>query len=154
VLPAFQSFLDAHRDDIWRFLVSTVGRQEAEDCFQETCLAALRAYPNLDNGTNLKSWVLTIAYRKAIDARRATVRRRRAATETVARVDSAAADGVDPDLWRAIRRLPERQRTAVIYRYVNDLAYKDIAEAMSCSVEAARRSVHEGIKKLREVINR
>ena len=43
--PPFQRFLDAHRDDVWRFLVAAVGRDAADDCFQETFMAALRAYP-------------------------------------------------------------------------------------------------------------
>ena len=45
--PPFQRFLDAHREDVWRFLVASVGRDAADDCFQETFLAALRAYPRL-----------------------------------------------------------------------------------------------------------
>ena len=43
--PPFQRFLDAHREDVWRFLVASVGRDAADDCFQETFLSALRAYP-------------------------------------------------------------------------------------------------------------
>ena len=69
-LPPFQRFLDAHRDAVWRFLVSSVGRDEAEDCFQETFIAALRAYPRLRADSNLRAWVLTIAHRKALDAHR------------------------------------------------------------------------------------
>jgi DNA-directed RNA polymerase specialized sigma24 family protein len=37
----------------------------------------------------------------------------------------------------------------VIYRFVNDLPYRDIARLLGCSEEAARRSVHEALKKLR-----
>jgi len=63
--PPFQRFLDAHRDLVWRFLVSSVGPVDAEDCFQETFLAALRAYPRLRAGSNLRAWVLTIAQQGA-----------------------------------------------------------------------------------------
>ena len=49
----------------------------------------------------------------------------------------------------AVRDLPAKQRAAVLHRYVNDLAYVDIGRVMGCSEEAARRSVHEGLKKLR-----
>ena len=74
-LPPFQSFLDAHRDAVWRFLVRSVGRAEAEDCFQETFIAALRAYPRLRPDSNLSAWVLTIAHRKALDSHHARSRR-------------------------------------------------------------------------------
>ena len=43
--PPFQRFLDAHREDVWRYLVAAVGREAADDCFQETFIAAMRAYP-------------------------------------------------------------------------------------------------------------
>src|SRR5947209_10870428 len=70
-LPPFQRFLDAHRDLVWRFLVRAVGHTEAEDCFQETFIAALRAYPRVRADSNLRAWVLTIAHRKALDSHRA-----------------------------------------------------------------------------------
>ena len=46
---------------------------------------------------------------------------------------------------------PAKQRAAVVHRYVNDLPYADIGAVLGCSTDAARRSVHEGLKKLREV---
>ncbi|MDQ4124829.1 MAG: RNA polymerase sigma factor, partial [Actinomycetota bacterium] len=71
-LPPFQVLLDSYKDDVHRFLVGLVGPTDADDCFQETFLAALRAYPSLRNGLNLKAWLLTIAHRKAIDRARRT----------------------------------------------------------------------------------
>ena len=62
--------MDEHRDDVWRFVAAVAGPQEADDCFQETFLAALRGYPKLRNATNLKGWLMTIAYRKAVDSHR------------------------------------------------------------------------------------
>ena len=70
-LPPFQRFVDEHRDEVWRFLVASAGRNEAEDCFQETFISALRAYPRLRADSNPRAWVLKIAHRKAIDAHRA-----------------------------------------------------------------------------------
>src|SRR5438874_4599929 len=67
-VPPFQRFLDEHGPAVHGFLVASVGRHEADDRFQEAFLAALRAYPRLENADNLRSWALTIAHRKAIDA--------------------------------------------------------------------------------------
>ena len=72
--PPFQRFLDAHREDVWRFLVASVGRDAADDCFQETFLSAMRAYPRM-RPDNPRAWVLTIAHRKALDHFRARKRR-------------------------------------------------------------------------------
>ena len=153
--PPFQRFLDAHRDDVWRFLVSAVGRAEAEDCFQETFVAALRAYPRLRADSNLRAWVLTIAHRKSLDAHRARARRALPMEDPAALDIRAAACPPPPDhaLWGAVEELPARQRSAVVLRYVADLPHSEIAAAIGCSEEAARRSLHEGLSKLRKVVS-
>jgi RNA polymerase sigma factor (sigma-70 family) len=153
-LPPFQRFLDGHREVVWRFLVSTVGPLDAEDCFQETFISALRAYPRLRADSNLRAWVLTIAHRKALDAHRARARRPLPVAEPDA-VESASAPAPaarDEELWRAVGALPARQRSAVLLRYVADLPHSDIATAIGCSEQAARRSLHEGLTKLRKVV--
>jgi RNA polymerase sigma factor (sigma-70 family) len=156
-LPPFQSFLDANRDAVWRFLVSSVGRTEAEDCFQETFIAALRGYPRLRARAgehNLRAWVLTIAHRKALDAHRSRARRALPVAEPEVVADAPAGDrqGRDEALWEAVHGLPDRQRSAVVLRFVADLPHREIAAAIGCSEEAARRSLHEGLTKLRKVV--
>ena len=154
-LPPFQRFLDAHRDDVWRFLVASVGPDAAEDCFQETFLSALRAYPRLRADSNARAWVLTIAYRKALDYHRARTRR---AIPVEAVPDVAASPGpeLEPQdgVWERVRELPPKQRAALLLRFAGDLSHREVAAALGCSEEAARRSAHEGLKKLREEITR
>jgi RNA polymerase sigma factor (sigma-70 family) len=153
-LPPFQRFLDTHREVVWRFLRSAVGPADAEDCFQETFIAALRAYPRLRADSNLRAWVLTIAHRKALDAHRDRGRRALPVADPAAVEDRAqvSAEPRDAALWDAVHTLPARQRSAVVLRYVGDLPHRDIAVAIGCSEEAARRSLHEGLAKLREVV--
>ena len=134
--------------------MSLVGRAEAEDCFQETFVAALRAYPRLRADSNLRAWVLTIAHRKALDAHRGRTRRPLALADPTA-VDARAAPSPPPRdeaLWDAVGELPARQRSAVVLRYVADLPHRDIAAAIGCSEEAARRSLHEGLSRLRKMV--
>lgn len=158
-LPPFQSFLDSHRDLVWRFLVSSVGPLEAEDCFQETFVSALRAYPQLRAGSNLRAWVMTIAHRKALDTHRSRARRALpvAEPELLERPgdDGGAPHGGERDeaLWEAVGLLPERQRSAVVLRYLADLPHREIASVIGCSEEAARRSLHEGLCKLRRTVS-
>ena len=148
-LPPFQRLLDAYAEDVYGFLSATVGATDADDCFQETFLAALRAYPRLRHADNLRSWLLTIAHRKAIDAHRARDRRAVPVAEVPERPAKPPRD-VDPELWSAVRVLPPKQRAAVAHRFVNDLPYRDIAVVMSCSEDAARQSVRAGLATLRE----
>ena len=152
VAQPFQRFLDDTRDDVWRFLVAAVGRQEADDCFQETYMAALRAYPKLRPGSNARAWVLTIAGNKAADHHRATARRP-VPSERLPEGEQNEVAGDDQEIWAQVRRLPDKQRAAILLRYAGDLTHRDVAKALGCSEEAARRSAHEGLEKLRaEVI--
>jgi RNA polymerase sigma factor (sigma-70 family) len=149
-LPPFQTVLDEHSAAVMGILRGAVGRDGAEDCFQETFLAALRAYPQLEDARNLRGWLLTIAHRKAIDHHRAKGRRPTPVAEVP---ETAGANGVpEPDerLWAAVGALPPKQRTAVALRYGSDLPHNEIAAALGCSPEAARRSLHEGLKRLRK----
>ncbi len=158
-LPPFQALLDAHARDVHRFLLASVGPVEADDCYQETWLAALRAYPRLREASNLRAWIFTVAHRKAIDHHRARGRRPVPVAETEALAGVAAvtatapAPGLPPDaggLWSQVAALPDKQRTAVALRFVTDAAYAEIATVMDTSEEAARRNVHEGLKRLRK----
>ncbi len=154
-LPPFQRFLDTERDVVWRFLVSSVGRTEADDCFQETFISALRAYSRLRADSNLRAWVLTIAHRKALDAHRGRARRALPVAEPAAVQDRAAVAEPhehDGELWDAVGALPERQRSAVVLRFMADLPHREIAAAIGCSEDAARRSLHEGLAKLRKAV--
>jgi RNA polymerase sigma factor (sigma-70 family) len=152
-LPPFQRFLDAHRDVVWRFLVSCVGADQADDCFQETFIAALRAYPRLRPDSDPRAWVLTIAHRKALDAHRANIRRALPVADPADHTTVNPASEDHDELWQAVRELPARQRSAVVLRYLGDLPHRDIATAIGCSEPAARRSLHEGLTKLRKAMN-
>jgi RNA polymerase sigma factor (sigma-70 family) len=153
-LPPFQAAVDEHRDAVARFIVASVGRQEADDCLQETLLSALRAYPRLRPGSNVRAWLFTIARNKAMDTHRSRKRQPvpvgAAVDETGHGGDEVRADGPDEELWTAVRDLPPKQRAAVVLRYVNDLSHREIAAVLDCSEAAARRSLHEGLAKLRE----
>jgi RNA polymerase sigma factor (sigma-70 family) len=151
-LPAFQLVFDEHAQAVLTFLAGAVGSSEAEDCFQDTMVSALRAYPRLADASNLRGWLITIARRKAIDAHRSRARRPVPVADPE---PSAALDPVlepDEELWDQVRSLPVKQRKAVVLRFAGDRSYPEIAAAMSTTQDSARQSVHEGLKKLRKEV--
>jgi RNA polymerase sigma factor (sigma-70 family) len=148
-LPPFQLLLQEHRADVYRFLVATAGPSEADDAFQETWIAALRAYPRLRHADNLRAWLFRIAQNKSVDAHRARGRRA-VPVASVPEVAPAPPPEEDPDLWARLRRLPAKQRTAVFCRTVLAMPYEELAVLLDSSEDAARRNVHEGLKRLRE----
>jgi RNA polymerase sigma factor (sigma-70 family) len=147
-LPPFQMLLQEHRTDVYRFLMATAGPGEADDAFQETWIAALRAYPRLRRNDNLRAWLFRIAQNKSIDAHRA--RARRAVPVAAVPEPASSLPDTDPELWDRLRALPTKQRTAVFCRSVLGMPYDELAVLLESSEEAARRNVHEGLKRLRE----
>ncbi|MGC1853718.1 MAG: sigma-70 family RNA polymerase sigma factor [Solirubrobacterales bacterium] len=149
-MPPFQVLLEDHAADVMAVLRGAVGRADAEDCFQETFLAALRAYPRLDDDRNLRGWLLTIAHHKAIDHHRANGRRPLPVAEPEEIAGASTEPELDDGIWVLVGALPPKQRAAVALRYACDLPHTEIAAALGCSPDAARRSLHEGIKRLRK----
>ena len=148
-LPPFQVLLEEHRTDVYRFLVATAGRSDADDCFQETWIAALRAYPRLRRADNLRAWLFRIAQNKTIDLHRSRARRP-VPVAALPEPSAPAPEPADPELWAAVRRLPDKQRTAVFCRSVLGMPYPELADVLESSEDAARRNVFEGLKRLRE----
>jgi RNA polymerase sigma factor (sigma-70 family) len=151
-LPPFQALLDEHRADIYRFCVATVGPSDADDCFQETWISALKAYPDLRRADNLRAWLFRIAQNKSIDAHRARGRRAVPVAAVPERPTSSPTDA-DPELWERVRDLPTKQRTAVFCRSVLGMSYAELAVLLESSEDAARRNVHEGLKRLKEELS-
>ncbi len=145
----FQRFFEQHRDAVWCFCVAAVGRTDADDVFQETFLAALRAYDRRRAGASAGAWVMTIAHHKAIDHHRGAGRRAVPVEELpeVAHHDAESTD--EAEHWARVRTLPPKQRAALTLRYAADLSHAEVARALDCSEQAARRSAHEGLKALR-----
>jgi len=145
VIPPFETFYDAHRDEVYRFLGRRLGRDRAEDVFQETFLRALRAYPTLEHGEHLRAWVFTIASRLVVDE----LRRTRPQGELP---ELAAEDGLPAfeDLAPLTADLPPKERAAVVLRYGYDLAYDEIGAALGSTEQAARQAASAGVRRLRK----
>jgi RNA polymerase sigma factor (sigma-70 family) len=163
-LPPFQALLDEHAADVHRFLVAAVGPHDGADCFQETVIAALRAYPSLRHADNLRGWLFTIAHHKVVDHARSRQRRAVPVAETPETSpplgSAVGANGADPvdglagvvdaELLTAVRALPPKQRTAVVQRYLLDRPYDEVAAVIGCSEDAARQNVRAGLQRLRQ----
>ena len=143
VIPPFESFYVAHRDEVLRYLTRLLG-QRAEDAFQETFLRALRAYDRLRADSQLRAWVFKIATNVAMDELRA---------RPVVQLDSEPIVELHIDAFRDLEHLtdelPPTERAAVVLRYGYDLAYAQIADALGSSEEAARAAASSGVRRLR-----
>lgn len=151
VMKPFEYIVETHGPAVLRFLTGRVGPERAEDCFQETMLAALRSYDEVREPKAVKSWLFTIATRKSIDAYRSAARRPSAGASVEETPDrSAFARPGEKDIWSVVAELPDKQALAVELRYRAGLSHREVGEVMAVSESAARRSVFEGLKRLRE----
>ena len=150
----FERAVTEHGTVVLRVCRAVVGPIEAEDAWSETFLAALRAWPELPDDTNVRAWLVTVAHRKAIDLVRAE-RRHAVPVESMPdrpgpmaeRPDVALADDT---LWSALAALPEKQRQCVAYHHVAGLPHSEVARIVGGSPAAARRAAADGIARLRE----
>jgi RNA polymerase sigma factor (sigma-70 family) len=145
-VPPFEHFYVEHRDVVLGFLRRRLGRQAAEDAFQETFLRALRSYDRLQHGEHLRAWVLTIAARLVIDA----ARRAKPVVGEPGEVPVEDGRPAYAQIEHLADRLPPTERAAVVLRYAYDLAYEDIATALGSTPEAARQAASSGVRRLRQ----
>jgi RNA polymerase sigma factor (sigma-70 family) len=151
VTPPFQTILDRHAGPLLGYLRASVGPAEAEDCFQDTVCAALRSYDrSTPQGSDLRPWLFTIAHGVVVDHHRRAARRRRPMADEPRVSVVTPAEPVDDTVWEALSSLPPKQRSAVVLRVVEDLAYRQVAEIMQISEAAARRNVHVALGRLKE----
>jgi RNA polymerase sigma-70 factor (ECF subfamily) len=147
----FGQLLERHERELFAYAVRISGqRADAEDLYQDTFLAAFRAWPPPRRG-NERAWLYKIATNRMID-------RERRAKRIVANLDDLALaapprdDVTLADLAGAIETLPAGQRAAFVLRKVQGLPYQEIALALECTEEAARARVSEAMKKVKAAV--
>jgi RNA polymerase sigma factor (sigma-70 family) len=151
-MQPFEAIVAEHGPVVMRVCRALLGPVEADDAWSETFLAALRAYPELRPGSNVRGWLVTIAHNKAIDQIRARTRVPVPAGDLPESLRAGSDPGPEPadtELHGALAALPCKQRGAVVYRYLADLSYADVAVLLECTEAAARRSAADGIARLR-----
>ena len=144
-VPPFERFYDEQREPVLVQLRRMLGRDAADDAFQETFLRALRAYPSLKHGRHLRAWALAIARNVAIDV----YRRERITSADVPDLESVDEPLPYEELRRLTADLPQKERAAVFLRFGYDLSYEDIGAALGSSSEAARQAASSGVRRLR-----
>jgi len=141
---------------IYRYLYSRVGDpSDAEDLTSRTFLAALEALPRYRHRGRFAAWIFSIAYRKAMDH----FRSRREQPP----LDEASTVGTAPDpagqviqaqarihLARRIGELTDEQQELLRLRYVADLSFAEIGDALGKSEDAAKKSLYRLLAVLQE----
>ena len=149
---AFSEFASARSGSLFRTAYLVIGDyQLAQDLVQESLVKTYLAWPRLRDVTKAEAYTRRIIVTTCV-----SWRRRRSFTERPAN-DVPDAGVIDPttllpeqgELWAAVRRLPTRQRAAVVLRFCEDLSQAQVAELMGCSVGSVKRHTSLALDKLR-----
>ena len=150
MVRSFGELIERYEREIFAYALRlSADRDEADDLYQDTFLAAFRGWPPPRRG-NERAWLYRIATNKAIDRGRRA--RPRVKLEDVELVAPERDTATSLDIARAVELLAPGQRAAFVLRQVQGLSYAEIAETLGCSQEAARARVSEATKTVRRRI--
>lgn len=150
MVRTFGELLERYEREIFAYALRlSADRDEADDLYQDTFLAAFRGWPPPRRG-NERAWLYRIATNKAID--RGRRERPKVKLEDVELVAPERDSATSLDIARAVELLAPGQRAAFVLRQVQGLSYAEIAETLGCSQEAARARVSEATKTVRRRI--
>jgi RNA polymerase sigma-70 factor (ECF subfamily) len=151
---SFESEALPFHADLYRLAKWLLRNQaEAEDLVQETFVEALRSFHRFEQGTNCRAWLVKIMYHLLSKRRRESNRLR-----VVGDVDEQIAETVEPvasgdlageEALNALKRLPQHYQEVVILSDVEELNYKEIADALSIPIGTVMSRLSRGRSLLR-----
>ena len=133
-------------------------RADAEDVVQETMIHALRSFHRFQPGTNCRAWLITILRRIVSNRRRAKGRSivvndaDDRIAQTVPFVPPVAQELTDELVLESLRRLPTALQEIVLLCDVEDLSYKEAAEALAIPIGTVMSRLHRGRAQLRTAL--
>ena len=152
---AFAVLYRRHHQALYRYCRAILGNgEDAADALQNTMAAALRSLPGDDREIRVKPWLYRIAHNESVSL----LRRRAPHADLEAAGDVAAVPDSDPETRERLRQLvtdlhelQDRQRTALVMRELNGLAYEEIAATLDASPAATKQLVYEARTALHEM---
>jgi RNA polymerase sigma-70 factor, ECF subfamily len=148
-----------HQGEIYAYLLRMMRDPEvAADMTQDAFIKAYKNYETLEKPENARAWLYQIAHRVALDEirRRKIVRFLPWTGESRGAAPSAehlAMEGrLSGDMQRALQKIPERQRAALLLAELHDLTGLELAAALGVSHVAARALLTRARESLRQAL--
>jgi RNA polymerase sigma-70 factor (ECF subfamily) len=153
---AFEGEVLPHTDRLFRLAMwFERNRADAEDVVQETMMQALRSFHRFQPGTNCRAWLATILQRVVSNRRRAKGRSFLISdpddriANTVPFVPPVPQDLTDEVVLGSLQRLPMEFQDVILLCDVEDLSYKEAAEALAIPIGTVMSRLHRGRARLR-----
>lgn len=151
-----------HYLDVYRFLICFSGNQnDAEDLTQEVFIRVLDNLAKFNSGSNLKTWIFSIAKHVAIDhyrKKRFTSVFKDAFFKQIQSNDKLPDEEIEKTetkrlIHEAISKLKPTYRTVVILRGINEFSIKETSEILNCSESKVKVDYHRALKDLKRKLN-
>ena len=141
----------AHQEDFYRLAYSYVkDRDAALDVVQESIVKALTKAASLRDPAYLRTWFYRILVNESMDF----FRRGRRLVPLEGQLDQAAAPEPDRsawlDLYDAIDRLNEKERTVIRLRFFEDMKLEEIARVTGANLNTVKSRLYKGLKRLKD----
>jgi RNA polymerase sigma-70 factor (ECF subfamily) len=153
---AFEGEVLPHADRLFRLAMWFVrNRDDAEDVVQDTMMQALKSFHRFQPGTNCRAWLTTILQRVVSNRRRAAGRSivlddpEDRIAHTVAFVPPIPQELSDELVLATLRRLPTTFQEVILLCDIEDLSYKEAAEALAIPIGTVMSRLHRGRAQLR-----
>lgn len=152
---AFAELVGRHYDFVFRVAWKWCGRKtDAEDIAQEVCARLGRSIRSFAGQGAFTTWLYALTLNVARDHGRKVLRESRKAAAFGVHAAAFGEAMPEPDeradaLWEAVRKLPDKQREAVLLVYGEELSHGDAAEIMGCAEPTVSWHIHEAKKRLK-----
>jgi RNA polymerase sigma factor (sigma-70 family) len=166
---AFKQVFEAHQDRIYNTILYMIqSAEEAEDLTQEVFVDVFLSMKNFKTQSKLSTWIYRIAVNKALNHQRfKKAKKRLGAVLSIFNLSPAdeAPDFVHPgillenkelseSLYQAIKKLPEKQKTAFVLRQLEDLSYIEIAEVMQITTPSVESLLFRAKQNLQKILEK
>ena len=127
-------------------------RATAEDLAQEAMLRAHRHWDRVSTYERPGAWVRRVTINLALSATRRAAAEMRRITRIAEPSALPEASAPDDHVWKAVGKLPGKQRAAIALYYLEDRPIEEIAEILEISSATARVHLHRGRRALAEAL--
>ncbi len=155
---AFRDLYIRYHRRLGRFLTRvTRGREDAEEIINDTLWIVWQRAGDFRNASRVSTWIMGIAYRRALKLIRRAATHARAMTLEISDTEATASDALEAAenrqmLDRALASLPLEQRLVLEFTYYMDHSCEEIAEIMECPVNTVKTRMFHARRKLRTLL--
>ena len=158
---AFDQLVRRHQKPLYYLALRYVKNEaDAKDILQKSCLRAYKALGRFRGESSVRTWLFRIVINLSLNHIRDNSRKRKCEIEedTIWEKPVGASRVINQErakeIRQAIEKLPQKQRNVLELRIYNEMSFKEVAQTLGCTENAAKVNFHHAVKRLRKDIPR